>query len=107
MRGKTNLASRLQCVLLLLVVARTSAAAGVIYVDADAIGVNNGSSWENAYVSLQDALAEAKTAEKLVEIRVAQGIYKPDYQIETGRFSQMVASGDRTATFQLFNNVCL
>jgi len=47
MRGKANFASRLQCVLLLLVVARMAAADDIIYVDADA---NNGSSWENSYV---------------------------------------------------------
>ena len=50
----------------------------VIYVDDDAIGANNGSSWENAYIYLQDALADANSAEKPVEIRVAQGIYKPN-----------------------------
>ena len=64
MRGIASLASRLQCVLLLLVVARTAAAGGVIYVDANAPGANNGSSWENAYVFLQDALADAETADK-------------------------------------------
>jgi len=42
MRGKANLASRLQCVLLLFVVARTAAAGDIIYVDADAPGANNG-----------------------------------------------------------------
>jgi len=105
MRGKANLASRLQCVLLLFVVARTAAAGDIIYVDADAPGANNGSSWENAYVCLQNALADA--AEKPVEIRVAQGIYKPDRQFETRRFPRMVSSGDRTATFQLINNMII
>jgi hypothetical protein len=31
----------------------------VIYVDDDAAGANNGMSWVNAYVYLQDALADA------------------------------------------------
>ncbi|MCP4610888.1 MAG: hypothetical protein GY845_19445 [Planctomycetes bacterium] len=72
----------------------------VIYVDDDAIGANDGSSWENAYVYLQEALADANTAEKPVEIRVAQGIYKPD---QGG--NQIL--GNREATFHLINDVSL
>jgi predicted outer membrane repeat protein len=49
----------------------------IIYVDDDAAGANDGSSWTNAYVYLQDALADANSAEKPVEIRVAQGTYTP------------------------------
>ena len=58
----------------------------IIYVDDDAIGANDGSSWENAYTFLQDALNGAKSleVEKPIEIRVAQGVYKPN-QIP-GRF---------------------
>jgi len=100
MRLKASLASRLQCVLLLLVVARTAAAGGIIYVDAVAAGANNGSSWENAYNYLQDALVDAETAEKPVEIQVSQGIYKPDQGVNH-------TLGDREATFQLINNVML
>jgi len=100
MRGIASLVSRLQCVLLLLVAARTAVAGGIIYVDANAAGANNGSSWENAYVYLQDALSDAEAAEKPLEIRVAQGIYKPDQ----GAFQ---TPGDREATFQLINNLTL
>ena len=71
MRGKANHLRWLLYVPFVLVVARTAAAGGVIYVDAYAAGANNGSSWENAYSYLQDALADAETAEKPVEIRVA------------------------------------
>ena len=71
-----------------------------IYVDDDATGANNGSSWGNAYVYLQEALADANQAEKPVEIRVAQSIYKPDQ----GKNQTL---GDRNATFQLINGVTL
>jgi len=46
----------------------------IIYVDADATGENNGSSWADAFNDLQDALA---VAERSDEIRVAQGAYSP------------------------------
>jgi hypothetical protein len=100
MRGKANLASRLLCVAFLLMFTRTAAAGCVIYVDADATGANDGSSWENAYVYLQDALADANTAQKPVEIRVAQGIYTPDH-------GETQTIGKRTATFQLIDGVTL
>ena len=66
----------------------------IIYVDDDATGANDGSSWQNAYIYLQDALADADNSEKPVEIRVAQGTYKPDQG--TGQ-----TAGDREATFRL------
>jgi phosphotriesterase-related protein len=69
-----------------------------IYVDDDATGANDGTSWTNAYVYLQDALADGETAEEPVEIRVAQGIYRPDQG--TG-----ITHSDREATFQLINDV--
>jgi hypothetical protein len=72
----------------------------IIYVDDDAAGTNDGSSWEDAYVYLQDALTDANSAEKPVEIRVAQGIYKPDQGANQ-------IPRDRGATFQLINNVTL
>jgi len=71
-----------------------------IYVDDNATGANNGTSWVNAYVYLQDALVEAQELEESLEIHVAQGIYKPD-----GGASE--TPGDRDATFQLINGVAL
>jgi len=72
----------------------------IIYVDDDANGLNDGSSWQNAYNFLQDALADANSSPKPVQIRVAQGIYKPDQGANQ-------TPGDRTASFQLINGVTL
>jgi len=75
----------------------TAAAGQIIYVDVGANGLNNGSSWTDAYRYLQDALADANSGD---EIWVAQGIYKPDQGVG-------ITPGDRTATFQLKNGVAI
>jgi predicted outer membrane repeat protein len=49
--------------------------AKIIYVDDDAVGVADGSSWANAFVYLQKALSAAGSGD---EIRVAQGVYRPN-----------------------------
>lgn len=64
----------------------------IIYVDGDATGASDGTSWENAYRYLQDALAEYHWE---AQIRVAQGIYRPD---QGGRD---VMPGDRNAAFEI------
>ncbi len=76
----------------------TFAHAKIIYVDDDAAGTNDGSSWQNAYNYLQDALADANSSEKPVEIHVAQGIYKPDQGAEQ-------TSGYKYTSFQLIDDV--
>ena len=100
MRGKTNLVRWLLCMLVMVMAAQTDVAGSVIYVDDDAAGANNGSSWADSYVYLHDALADAETAEKPVEIRVAQGLYRPDQGLE-------VTPGSRSAEFRLANDVIL
>jgi len=74
----------------------------IIYVDKDANGYNDGASWENAYPFLQDALVDANSGDKPVEIRVAQGMYRPDRSS-----TEPNGTGDREATFQLINGVSL
>ena len=68
-----------------------------IYVDDDAAGANDGSSWIDAYKYLQDALAVAIDGD---EILVAQGTYQPD----RGGDQEI---GDRAATFRLMNSVTI
>jgi predicted outer membrane repeat protein len=68
----------------------------IIYVDDDAVGNNDGTSWDNAYTSIQDALTDADAADKPIEVHVAKGVYKP-YQ---GAESSSIA-------FRLINGVTL
>jgi uncharacterized repeat protein (TIGR01451 family) len=51
----------------------------IIYVDKTANGNNNGTSWENAYTDLQQALTRARdtSCEDVNTIYVAQGTYNP------------------------------
>jgi hypothetical protein len=78
------------------------AAGKIIYVDEIASGANDGSSWDDAYNFLQDALADANESEKPVDIRLAQGSYSPDQDT-----LNQEGTADREATFQLINGVAL
>ena len=99
MRGKENFIVKFVLSIVFVVLCAAATATGnVIYVDDSAIGANDGTSWTDAYNYLQDALADANTASKPVEIRAAQGIYTPD---QGAGFTQ----GDRNAVFQLINDV--
>ena len=62
----------------------------VVYVNDSASGMNNGTSWTDAYNSLQSALSSAVSG---VEIWVAEGDYKP--------------GTSRSNTFQLKNGVAI
>ncbi|MBN2180671.1 MAG: hypothetical protein JW715_02060 [Sedimentisphaerales bacterium] len=78
-----------------------NAAAKIIYVDDDAPGANNGTSWKNAYIYLQDALADSETIAKPVEIRVAGGTYTPN---QGGAYTY---SDSREAAFFLIEGVTI
>lgn len=71
----------------------------IYYVDADAIGDDDGSSWADAYNFLQDALVAVQAGD---EIRVAQGAYRPDEDT-----AHPTGTDDRNSTFQLVNGVAL
>ncbi|UCD52082.1 MAG: right-handed parallel beta-helix repeat-containing protein, partial [Phycisphaerales bacterium] len=71
---------------------------GIIYVDDSAVyGADNGIDWDNAYLYLQDAPAEAIAGD---EIRVARGTYWPD--LGGGQ-----TLGDVEASFDLKSGVYL
>jgi hypothetical protein len=98
MSGLTGAAGRVWLLICLFLV--PVASGKVIYVDDDAGGAHDGTSWANAFRYLQDALTDANDSERPIEIRVAQGIYKPDQ-------GAGIQSGDRAATFRLLHGVTI
>jgi predicted outer membrane repeat protein len=82
-----------------------TATAKIIYIDDDAKQGGSGSSWANAFSYLQTALTVANTGD---EIRVAQGLYRPDQ----GLLTQPTTRGRPASTpagpvFQLKSGVAL
>lgn len=124
-----RMAGRALSLFLLIVLFSATAHARIIYVDDDANGLNDGSSWINAYNDLQDALADANSSDKPVEIRVGQGTYEPappsppplppPWPLNPGALSipeqvdlesnhgGEIQPGDRSASFQLINGVSI
>jgi hypothetical protein len=65
----------------------------VVYVDADAVGIANGSSWADAFTEIRDALGLYKICAAVEEVWVAEGTYKP------------TSGDDKRASFKLVNGL--
>jgi len=70
-----------------------AASPGVWYVNQQATGANDGTSWQDAFLDLQDALGVASAGD---EVWVAVGVYKPDR-----------GTGDRMARFHLVDGAAI
>ena len=68
----------------------------IIYVNGAATGAKDGSSWENGYVDLQEALDSATSGE---EVWVVSGTYLPTRRTDP--------TDPRTATFQMKQGVSI
>ena len=79
----------------LLISSSAAIAQKIIHIDKSATGMNDGSSWEDAFMFLQDGLQAASSGD---EVWVAAGVYHPDE-------GAGVTEGDRDTSFVLINNV--
>ncbi|MCK6455474.1 MAG: right-handed parallel beta-helix repeat-containing protein [Phycisphaerae bacterium] len=102
---KNRLRSWLACLatgLVLIGSVRGATAQPILYVNASASGANNGSSWADAFVHLQDAFANAQPGSGVTQIWVAAGTYRPDESTVSP-----TGTGDINATFLLIDGVAL
>jgi hypothetical protein len=81
-------------------VAAAHATADTIYVDKGAGGAGDGSSWADAYTSLQDALSEARSNGTDDAVWVASGTYYPDE-------GSSANGDDRTESFRVESGIDL
>ena len=65
----------------------------VVYVDAEADGADDGSSWENAFVSLRDAFSAFNICGYTGEVWVAEGTYTPADSFELRRDAFTLRNG--------------
>ena len=97
-----------------LLEARCLLAANVLRVDVDSVApVPDGTSWQTAYVSLQDALdyaavlnADGTSLNNISQIWIAEGTYIPTARIDANG-DGFIDPDPRCATFTLLNNVSL
>jgi predicted outer membrane repeat protein len=87
---------------LLIVFGKETASGLVIYVDEHANGLNNGSSWQNAFNDLQYALILSLDGD---EIHVAHGVYTPYRGVIQNPDGSDTRS--RSASFRIFNDITL
>lgn len=76
----------------------------IVYVDASATGLNDGTSWENAFEDFTDALQSVNNTDIEKWIWVAEGIYKPR---ETFRQSFCTVEESKCFNFSLISKVSI
>lgn len=80
----------------LLVIISVHSYSQIIYVKHDANGLNNGTSWQNAYVDLSTAINSSSSG----QIWVAQGVYTP-----TTDLNGQIPNDPRLNTFKLKSDI--
>lgn len=76
---------------------------GILYVNAIATGNNTGTTWPNAFTSLQSALSAAKYCGQISQIWIAKGTYLPSVDA----LANANPTDVRTKTFKMTNNLAI